>query len=181
MRLRLAPEKTNIDFFALQWITFGGSMFLTVISIVLWIFMGLNFGIDFKGGTTIRMESTHKVDVGAYRQALSGMALSDVVITEVFDPTFGPEKNVALVRIAPLEGVESITPEVLSQIETALRVVDPALTFPAVESVGAKVSGELVTTAVLALCSSFPLRIHTQTSSVLVCKRQRASSSFRRF
>ena len=154
MRLRLAPEKTNIDFFALQWITFGGSAVLTVVAILLWIFMGLNFGIDFKGGTTIRTESTQTVDVGEYRQALSGMALSDVVITEVFDPTFGPEKNVALVRIAALEGVEAITPEVIAQVEAALNTVDPAMKFPSVESVGPKVSGELVQTAVLAMIAA---------------------------
>ncbi len=154
MRLRLAPEKTNIDFFRLQWITFGGSAVLTVVAILLWIFMGLNYGIDFKGGTTIRTESTQKVDVGEYRQALSGMALSDVVITEVFDPTFGPEKNVALIRIAALEGVESITAEMIAQVEAALNKVDPAMTFPSVESVGPKVSGELVTTAVLAMVAA---------------------------
>ena len=154
MRLRLAPEKTNIDFFRLQWITFGGSAVLTVLAIVLWIVMGLNFGIDFKGGTTIRTESTQKVDVGVYRQALSGMQLSDVVITEVFDPTFGPEKNVALIRIAPLEGVASVTPEVVSQVEAALNTIDPAMTFPSVESVGPKVSGELVWSAVLAMIAA---------------------------
>ena len=38
-----------------------------VVAIVLWIFMGLNFGIDFRGGTTIRTESTTAVDVGAMR------------------------------------------------------------------------------------------------------------------
>ena len=154
MRLRLAPEKTNIDFFRLQWITFGGSVVLTVAAILFWIFMGLNFGIDFKGGTTIRTESTQKVDVGAYRQALSGMSLSDVVITEVFDPTFGPDKNVALIRIAPLEGVESMTPEGIAAVEAALKQVDPAMTFPSVESVGPKVSGELVWTAVMAMVAA---------------------------
>ncbi len=48
-RLRLAPEKTNIDFFKLQWITFGGSIALMVLSFVAWGVMGLNYGIDFKG------------------------------------------------------------------------------------------------------------------------------------
>ena len=74
-RLRLVPEKTNIDFFKAQWLTFGGSMMLTVLSIVLWAVMGLNFGIDFRGGTSIRTEATQPVDVGAYREALSGLEL----------------------------------------------------------------------------------------------------------
>ena len=153
-RLKLVPEKTNIDFFQWASLTFGGSVAALVLSAVLAVVMGLNFGIDFRGGTTIRTESTQKVDVGEYRQALSGMALSDVVITEVFDPTFGPEKNVALVRIAPLEGIEAITPEGIAAVETALRQVDPAMTFPSVESVGPKVSGELVWTAVMAMIAA---------------------------
>ena len=154
MRLRLAPEKTNFDFFRLQSVTFGGSVVLTVVALLLWAIMGLNYGIDFKGGTTIRTESALAVDVGQYRQALSGMALSDVVITEVFDPSFGPEKNVALIRIAPLEGIEAITPEVVADVETALKTIDPAMTFPSVESVGPKVSSELVTSAVLAMVAA---------------------------
>jgi preprotein translocase subunit SecF len=154
MRLRLAPEKTNFDFFRFQTVTFGGSVILTVVALLLWAVMGLNFGIDFKGGTTIRTESTQAVDVGLYRQALSGMALSDVVITEVFDPSFGPDKNVALIRIAPLEGVEAITPEVIAEVEAALKTVDAAVTFPSVESVGPKVSSELVTSAVLAMVAA---------------------------
>ncbi|TNC52842.1 protein translocase subunit SecF [Rubellimicrobium rubrum] len=153
-RLRLAPEKTNIDFFRLQWITFGLSGFLMVASLVLIATMGFNFGIDFKGGTTIRTESTSPVDVGIYRDALSGLGLGDVTITEVFDPTFREDQHVAQVRIAAQEGVEAVTPETIEVVETALRAVDPAITFPSVESVGPKVSGELVRTAFLSIAAA---------------------------
>ena len=150
-RLRLAPEKTSFDFFRLQWITFGGSMLLMVFAFVAWAVMGLNFGIDFKGGTTIRTESAMPVDVGAYRAALEGLPLGDVAITEVFDPTFGPEQNVAMVRIAALDATEAVTPETIAAVETALRTIDPAMTFPSVESVGPKVSGELVWGSIIAV------------------------------
>ena len=75
-RFRLAPEVNNFDFFRWQWITFGGSLLLSAISVVVWVFMGLNFGIDFKGGTTIRTESAMAVDVGAYRNALEALPLT---------------------------------------------------------------------------------------------------------
>ncbi|NHB78175.1 protein translocase subunit SecF [Rhodobacter calidifons] len=153
-RLRVVPEKTNIDFFRAQWLTFGGSMALTVLSILVWIFMGLNFGIDFRGGTTIRTEATRSVDVGAYRQALSGLDLGDVAITEVFDPTFAADQFVAQIRIAPLDGEEAVTPEVLSQVEQRLKAVDPSLTFASVESVGPKVSGELIWKAITAMVAA---------------------------
>lgn len=150
-RLRLAPEKTSFDFFRFQWLTFGGSMLLMVFAFVAWAVMGLNFGIDFKGGTTIRTESAIPVDVGAYRAALEGLPLGDVAITEVFDPTFGPDQNVAMVRIAALDATEAVTPETIAAVEEALRTIDPAMTFPSVESVGPKVSGELVWGSIIAV------------------------------
>ncbi len=154
MRLRLAPETTNFDFFRHQKLTFGGSAVLSILAIVLWAVMGLNFGIDFRGGTTIRTESTMAVDVGAYRQALSGLALGDVVITEVFDPSFREDQHVSLIRISSLDGVEAVTPEIILAVEAALKGHDPAITFPAVESVGPKVSGELIWSAILAMVAA---------------------------
>lgn len=150
-RLRLVPEKTNIDFFRIQWVTFGTSIAAMVLSLVLIFAMGLNFGIDFRGGTTIRTESSTAVDVGAYRDALQTQDLGDVSITEVFDPSFGPGKYVAMVRLSAREGDEAVTAETIAQVEAALKRVDPSITFPAVESVGPKVSQELITSALLAV------------------------------
>ena len=150
-RLRLAPEKTSIDFFQYQWITFGGSMALMVLAFILWGTMGLNFGIDFQGGTTIRTESTKVVDVGAYRTALQGLDLGDVSINEVFDPSFRNDQHVAMVRIAALDGHEAVTPETLDKVKSTLTAMDPTITFPSVESVGPKVSNELVFSSILAV------------------------------
>ncbi|MFD1794393.1 protein translocase subunit SecF [Paracoccus aurantiacus] len=153
-RLKLVPDNTKIDFFRLQTITFGFSTLLAIGSVICLLVMGLNFGIDFRGGTTIRTEAAQPVDVGAYRQALAPLNLGDVAITEVFDPTFGAEKHVAQIRIQAQEGSEAASPEVIAQIENALKPVDSSITFPQVESVGPKVSGELIKTAVLAVLAS---------------------------
>lgn len=150
-RLRLVPEKTNIDFFKLQWVTFGASVGAVIISLLAVAVLGLNYGVDFKGGTTIRTESTQELDIGVYRDALSKLEMGDVAITEVFDPTFRADQHVAQIRIEAQEGEEAITPEAIASIEAALRAVDPAITFPSVESVGPKVSAELIWTALLAV------------------------------
>jgi len=150
-RLRLVPETTNIDFFKLQVATFGASALAVVVSLILVATMGLNFGIDFKGGTTIRTESTAPVDVGVYREALAGLNLGDVSISEVFDPAFRDDQHVAMVRISAREGEEAVTPEIIGEVETAMKAVDPAITFPAVESVGPKVSEELIWSALLSV------------------------------
>ncbi|MCI5085067.1 MAG: protein translocase subunit SecF [Rhodovulum sp.] len=151
MRLKLVPSETNWPFFKRAKMTFGLSAVLFVASIVVFLTMGLNFGIDFRGGTTIRSESSQPVDIAAYRDAMAGLDLGDVTITEVFDPSFGPDKNVAQIRIQAQDEVESITPETIAAVEGALQRIDPAITFPSVESVGPKVSGELIKTAVLAV------------------------------
>ena len=150
-RLKLVPDDTRIDFFRWATLTFGGSFVASIAAVILAIVMGLNFGIDFKGGTTIRTDSVTPVDVGAYRAAVKPLNLGDVSITQVYDPTFRADQHVAMLRIQAQEGSEAVTPETIARIETALQQVDPSITFPSVESVGPKVSGELIRTAVLSV------------------------------
>lgn len=154
MRLKLVPSETSIDFLGSWRITFGLSVALMVASMVAFLTIGLNFGIDFRGGTSIRTEARQPVDIGAYRSAIGTLGLGDVAISEVFDPTYGPERNVAMVRIQAQDGLESVPPAVLEQVEAALRTVDPSLIFTSVESVGPKVSGELVQSAILAVLAA---------------------------
>ena len=153
-RLRLVPEVTNIDFFRHARITFGASVVAVFLSIGVWFALGLNFGIDFLGGTTIRAESSTPVDVGAYREALSPLGLGDIAISEVFDPSFGENRHVAMIRIQAQAGEESVTPEMIAAVEAALQTIAADMKFPSVESVGPKVSGELITTALIAVGAS---------------------------
>jgi preprotein translocase subunit SecF len=154
MRLRLVPQETNIDFFKYARLTFGGAVVAMVLSIGIWLAMGLNFGIDFLGGTTIRTQSAVAVDVAQYRAALAPLDLGDVAITEVFDPTFGPDENVAMIRIQAQDGAEAVTPATIAAVEAALVAMVPDISFPSVESVGPKVSGELIQTAIIAVLAS---------------------------
>ncbi len=154
MRLRLVPAETNFDFFRFRNITMGLSIAAVILSLAAWLVIGLNFGIDFLGGTTIRTESSQPVDIAAYRAAIETLDLGDVSITEVFDPTFGEGRNVAMIRIQAQAGEESVTADVIKAVEAALNAYDAEMTFPSVESVGPKVSGELIMTAVLAVSAA---------------------------
>ena len=109
MRLRLVPQETNFDFFRFAKVTFGTSIFLMVASIAVWLTMGLNFGIDFLGGTTIRTDSTVPVEVAAYRDALAPLNLGDVIISEVNDVNFAADQNVTTLRIQAQEGDDGHT------------------------------------------------------------------------
>lgn len=151
MRLRLVPKNPTWDFFrnANLWVAISGV--LVVVSIVLSMTVGMNFGIDFRGGTTIRTESSQAVDVGAYRDALSQLDLGDVSISEVFDPTFAEDQHVSMIRIQAQEGAEAADAAMIETVRDALQSVVSDIKFVSVESVGPKVSGELIQTAFLAV------------------------------
>ena len=151
MRLKLVPDNTNFDFFGYAKITFGLSVVAVVLSLLAWAVIGLNFGIDFRGGTTLRTESAQPVDVGAYRDALAPLELGDVVISEVFAPGFRDDQHVAMIRVQAQEGQEAATTDTVQAIQAALQEVSPGIKFTSVESVGPKVSGELIQTAFLAV------------------------------
>lgn len=151
MRLKLVRDNTSIDFFAKARIWLGISLLMMVVALGSFLIQGLNYGIDFQGGTSIRTQSEVVVDVAAYREALVPLELGDVSITEVFDPSFEADQNVAMVRIQAQAGEESVTNETITAVQDALRGVSPNITFPSVESVGPKVSGELIQTAFIAV------------------------------
>ncbi|MDP2518796.1 protein translocase subunit SecF [Shimia thalassica] len=151
MRLRLVPKDTKWDFFSRPLMWLGISGLLIVLSLGSFFAQGLNFGIDFRGGTTIRTESAQAVVVADYRSALVPLELGDVTITEVFDPNFDADEHVTMIRIQAQEGQEAVTADVVRKVQTALQTVAPDITFVSVESVGPKVSGELIQTAVIAV------------------------------
>ena len=150
MRLKLVPTITNVDFFKYTKVTFGGSILAMIASIGIFFMAGLNYGIDFRGGTTIRTDSQLAVDVAKYREALETLNLGDISITQVTDLA-QPNQNVTQIRIQAQEGDEAISNEVIIAVKAALKGLDNMMTFPQVESVGPKVSGELIQTAVIAV------------------------------
>ncbi len=151
MRLRLVPEQTSFDFFSRWKLWLGLSAVLMLMAFGSFMVRGLSYGIDFRGGTTIRTESAIAVDIGVYRDAITPLGLGDVVISEVFDPGFRADQHVAMVRIQAQDEQESINTDTIESVEAALKIVLPDIKFVSVESVGPKVSGELVQTAVLAV------------------------------
>ena len=151
MRLRLVPQNTSYDFFSRSKMLLGLSAFLMLASIVSFLSQGLNFGIDFRGGTTLRMESAQVVNVDDYRTALQQLDLGDITISEVFDPNFREDQHVTMIRIQAQDGQEAISSDIVDRALETLRTVAPDIEFMSVESVGPKVSGELIQTAAIAV------------------------------
>jgi preprotein translocase subunit SecF len=151
MRLKLVPQNTSWNFFARSKLWIGFSILMVILSLTCFFVKSLNFGIDFRGGTSIRTESSEPIDIAAYRNALSSLDLGDITITEVFDPNFKDDQNVAMVRIQAQPDQEAATSVLVENSLQQLRNVNEDIKFISVESVGPKVSGELIKTAILAV------------------------------
>ena len=151
MRLKLVPKNTSWNFFSRSKLWISISIILVVLSLISFFVQNLNFGIDFRGGTSIRTESSEPVNVAAYRNALSSLDLGDITISEVFDPNFEDDQNVAMIRIQAQPGQEAATSILVENSLQKLKGVSKDIKFVSVESVGPKVSGELIRTAIIAV------------------------------
>ena len=105
----------------------------------------------FSGWYKYRTESSEPIVVADYRRALSSLDLGDITISEVFDPNFSDDQNVAMIRIQAQPGQEAATSTLVENSLQKLREVSEDIKFVSVESVGPKVSGELIKTAIIAV------------------------------
>ncbi|MFZ0352331.1 MAG: protein translocase subunit SecF [Pseudolabrys sp.] len=124
-------------------ISFPVSAFLSIIAISLYFFHGLNFGIDFKGGTLIEVQSkAGAADLAKMRAALGALGLGEVQLQQ-----FGAPNDV-LIRIAEQPGGEVAQQQAVTKVRGALgNEVD----YRRVEVVGPRVSGELLSYGVIGL------------------------------
>jgi preprotein translocase SecF subunit len=142
--LRIVPDDTRLPFMKWARIRTPISLFLIVVSFVLFFTVGVNTGIDFKGGTVIEVAShTEQADLGDIRAKVSALDFGDVQIQ-----TIGDSRTV-LIRIATQEGGEQAQQEVVSKVRAALGAAD--FDYRRVEVVGPRVSGELARTGTIAV------------------------------
>ena len=104
---------------------------------------GLNFGIDFKGGTLIEVSYNHAVDFNRLRGAIDKLSLGEYAAQ-----AFG-SSDTALIRLPLKEGVS--TAQLSEQVMATLRADDPSVTLKRVEFVGPQVGRELYENGALAL------------------------------
>ena len=122
------------------------SLSLVIISILLLFFKGLNFGVDFKGGTLIELRANDKkINVTTLRYAFGNMTLGDFNVKK-----FGNESDF-LIKIEKKDtsanAIEIIKKELTSSIGGSFN-------FRRVENVGPKVSAELLKSGVIAIALS---------------------------
>ena len=123
------------------------SISLILISIILLLFKGLNYGVDFKGGTLIELRATdQQITIFQLRKSFLNMNLGDVNVKE-----FG-KNNDFLIKF---EKKKSNNKNLISEIKENLnKSIGPGYNFRRVENVGPKVSAELLKSGVIAICLS---------------------------
>ena len=144
--LKLVPDKTNVPFMRLRRTAFVFSSFLGVLSIVLLVILGLNFGIDFRGGTLIQVKTQGPANISTMRVVLGGLQLGDFALQE-----FG-EADEVLIRVQRQDGDNADQQVAIELIKRALEAaVDGDIEYRRVEFVGPQVSEELKRAGALAL------------------------------
>ena len=126
------------------------SSILVLISLLLLIFKGLNFGIDFKGGTLIELRSNdQKINVSSLRDNLSQMDLGDISVKN-----FGNDKDY-LIKFENNDN-KNVIEKIKSNLEKSF---GNDFNFRRVENVGPKVSSELLRSGIIAISVSLVLML----------------------
>jgi preprotein translocase subunit SecF len=134
--LRIVPDDTHFDFTQFRRISFPISATLSIVAITLFFTHGLNFGIDFKGGTLMEVRAkSGTADIGSMRGSLSTRGLGDIQLQQ-----FGGPADV-LIRVAEQPGGDAAQQEAVNKVRGAL---GDAVEYRRVEVVGPRVSGELL-------------------------------------
>ena len=119
------------------------SIIFFILSIMFITFKGLNYGIDFKGGTLIELRTEKTVQAYSIRNSLSSMDLGDINVKK-----FGKEGDF-LVKVEQKNTTNSnLIPEIKEKLTNNLNT---AVDFRRVENVGPKVSSELLESSVIAI------------------------------
>ncbi|CTQ42206.1 MULTISPECIES: protein translocase subunit SecF [Stappiaceae] len=146
MLLRIVPDNTKIKFMWLRKVSFPLSIVLVIASIAAFFTIGLNYGIDFKGGTIIEIKTDGPADVASIRSDLSSLNLGDVQVQE-----FGGSDDI-LIRVEEQPGGELAQQAVIGKVRTIFEGQE--VDFRRVEVVGPRVSGELAQAGAIAVAAS---------------------------
>jgi preprotein translocase subunit SecF len=141
--LRIVPDDTKFDFIRFRRVSFPISAALSILAIFLYFFHGLNFGIDFRGGTLMEVQAkSGAADLAQMRTTLAGLNLGEFQLQQ-----FGGPSEV-LIRIAQQPGGET---EQQAAVEKVRQALGDTVDYRRVEVVGPRVSGELLYKGILGM------------------------------
>jgi preprotein translocase subunit SecF len=141
--LRIVPDDTKFDFIRFRRISFPLSAILSIVAIVAYFSIGLNFGIDFIGGTLVEIQNkSGPADLARMRTSLNALGLGDIQLQQ-----FGGPSDV-LIRIPQQAGGEDAQQQAVAKLRSTLGT---EVDYRRVEVVGARISGELLSYSTIGL------------------------------
>lgn len=141
--MELFRIKNDIPFMSYGRLTTAISLITFVLAVVFLATRGLNFGVDFTGGTIMEVNYPQAANLESVRKAVDGIGLMEATVQN-----FGSSHDV-LIRLPVKAGVS--VSQLSEQVKTALVTADPKAEVRRVESVGAQVGDELYENGGLAL------------------------------
>ena len=140
------PEGTTISFMSVRRFAFTLSALASIATVVLFMTMNMNYGIDFRGGSLIEVQAkSEAADVGDVRQRLTALNLGEVQVQE-----FGSPREL-LIRIGSQEGGDNAEQSAINLVQQELSA---DYDFRRTEVVGPTVSSELAQAGVIAVAAS---------------------------
>ena len=144
--LRLISDNTSIKFIKLKLISFSFSAILSIAAIFAVIFIGLNFGIDFKGGILLEVRTSSNIGIADIRNKITDLNIGEVSIQE-----FGVDSDY-LIRVERQEGTDNAQQIAVDKIKSSLdKAFTKDIEYRRLEYVGPTVSKDLVYDGVMAI------------------------------
>ncbi len=145
--LRIIPDKTKIDFMGIRYINMGMSLLLLLASIFLLSFKGLNFGIDFKGGTVIEAKLNEKAEFMPLYDMLHNLNLGEIHLQNL-------DSSNIMIKLGNHSGADQ--DQNIAIIKNALNTYfDNKIEYSKIEFVGPQVGEALIKDGILAMLFSF--------------------------
>ena len=143
--IRIIPDNTKIKFTALKYKAFLFSLLLSVVSMLAVAFIGLNLGIDFRGGILLEVR-TNNVEVAEIRNELTNIDIGEISIQE-----FGSSVDF-LIRVERQIGEDDAQQIAVEKIKNALNSkFEDKIEYRRLEFVGPTISKDLIRKGVLAI------------------------------
>ena len=144
--LRLISDNINIQFIKLKKLAFSFSLSLSILSILAVIFIGLNFGIDFKGGILIEVRTSDNISIADIRSNISDLDIGEISIQE-----FGAKSDY-LIRVERQKGSDNAQQIAVEALKGALNgAFADGIEYRRLEYVGPTVSKDLISDGVMAI------------------------------
>ena len=143
--IRFIPDDTKIPFMRLSRFGFFVSGILSLGSLLLFLFVGLNVGVDFKGGSVITIRTEQAANLDQLRTTLDGLGLGAVELQEFGSP------NDVLIRVGTQDGGDAAQQAAVEKIRSSL---GSGVEYRSVDVVGPKVSGELAEQGIIAVVTA---------------------------